>query len=346
MIALSAISQEDDVFIFKDFNGEKQPIINTFDSSLNHSKVPTFEKDENDQEKFSFNEDVLRCLRLISKGTSISMVRNIVFLSVLNDLIQKPRNYQFLQIGDWSIFSDCLAEMLEKFNEKNHFYCLTDRGISTSKSNVSFLTTKPGEFILPSSRFSAVFIDDAYIENFAMISIDIFMSLKDYGKLFFLTNSNTMPPSLLSKSKKFLFDENSSLISLNVTSEFKKALYQQTPQYKIRQRKQSIIKNMNEVSIIIKSLQSLPKNGSIEILDYAISLLCKCEKIVNKIYIELNSMYIKTYFNELKESLIDYRLQINSNLKQIHYEKVQKCYQILTEEMAAYDDFVLTREVI
>ena len=72
---MSAISQEDDVFIFKDFNGEKQPIINTFDSSLNHSKVPTFEKDENDQEKFSFNEDVLRCLRLISKGTSISMKR-------------------------------------------------------------------------------------------------------------------------------------------------------------------------------------------------------------------------------------------------------------------------------
>ena len=86
----------------------------------------------------------------------------------------------------------------------------------------------------------------------------------------------------------------------------------------------------------------MPGDEQNNILDNIISSLHKSEKIINEIYPNLNSEYIKPYFNEFKETLIDYRLQHNNeqnHKNQMRFYKIEKTYKILLNEMTAQDDF-------
>ncbi len=346
VIFLSSIRQENGIFVFVDYNGLKHLLFNAMDFSLNHSNIRFFNIEEDGKETLSMLKDTALSLRSISDGSVISMVRNIVFLSVLDELIQKPHNYNFLQIGDVSSFTEQLANILKKFNVKNHLYCITENLPSKNILNVSFLTAKLENVILPYSKFSAVFIDDAYINNFSTIPTDLIMSLKNCGNLFFITNSDLLPKSLLDDSKVFVLHKDLSLVSLSVTEKLKHSLYLQTSYGKLEQQKRKIINIVDELSKNINELKNYQSVNSDEFLDQMISSVYQCELMINKIYIELKSSYIKTYFNELKEILIDYRLNKNESLKENYYERIKQHYQIARNELTTYDDFIFSKEAI
>ena len=346
MVNLVGITIENGKFIFANSSNSRQVLFDAFDLSGNHSKIPCkpIGTGEND---FMLFKEVVKCINIIHEDNSLmSITRNIVFLSVLNRIIKKPCRYQFLQIGDCSNFSRCLAKMLKLFNRDNSLFCLTNNIPSEKESNISFISVELGKNMLPTAQFSGVFIDDAMVESLSSFPPEIFLSLKNDGNLFFLTNAHSIPQPFWDSSKIFVLADNLFLISFSVTSKIKNNLLKDTPQEKINQQKNQIISTMNNLSNIINKLEFLSDGERNYNLDHIISSLSESEKILNTIYIDLNSMYIKPYFNELKEAMIDYRLQNDFDLRQAHYEKVQNRYRMVLNEMTAQDDFNIDDKIL
>ena len=103
------ITNENGVFLFIDNNGKKQELVDLMDSSENHSRI-TFACGGNDgQNHYPMLEDTFKYLNTMRDGSPATMMRLTVLLCILNELIQKPRNYQFLHIGDWSAFNENTA---------------------------------------------------------------------------------------------------------------------------------------------------------------------------------------------------------------------------------------------
>ena len=339
------ITNENGVFLFIDNNGKKQELVDLMDSSENHSRI-TFACGGNDgQNHYPMLEDTFKYLNTMRDGSPATMMRLTVLLCILNELIQKPRNYQFLHIGDWSAFNENLSDMLQKFNDNSHLYCLTkdyDEKITQNFSNVTIMPMHMNEFLPPESKFSAIFIDDMRIRSLSDIPTEIIMSLKDGGKLFFLTNIHSIPNSLIIPFQEFELQNGVSLISLGITSELKNDLYNKTSKAELKRQKQQILDSINEVSYTIRRMRLLPDTKKCnQLLDKTIKSMHQNEKTLNKIYVELNSMYIKPYFNELKEALIDYRLQDNPKIKQSHYERIENRYMAVIQAMTEREDFVL-----
>ena len=338
---LSTIKKEKGIFIFEDINKNKQKLLNVIDFSINHSRV-AFHCFRDDKEVLSLMEDVDKWIASIHDGSIVCMMRSIILLSVLDELIQKPQVYNFLHIGEFSSFDECLGTALKKFNDNSHLYCLTDKKPDKEMTNISFISMKLGEFMLPSSKFSAIFIDDMHSRILTQIPIDVLLSLRDRGKVFFLSVPNSPPQPFPENRKEFKVSENLFLTSFYMTAKIREMLYKQTPEAKLNGKKRQIIKIIKEFSQNVNKLLFLPTNEQNSALDHAISSLHQSEKIINEIYPNLNSAYIKPYFNELKEALIDYRLQHEneqSHKSQMRFYKIEKAYNILLNEMTAQDDF-------
>ena len=341
---LSALHIEKGQFIFEGENSNRQILVDAFDVSANHSRVAFHNLTKEGIGNFTLFKDIYNWINTINDNSITAMARNVVLLSVINELIQKPRIYHFLQIGKWSPFSNCLAEVLRKFNDNNRLYYLTDDKASQELKNVSFISTENGKFLLPESKFSAVFFDEVdkiYLRTLDNVSKDIILSIKDGGKLFFFTFPNFVSQLSFKESKEFNMHKSFSLASVCITSELKNKFHQQTLQGKVAQEKQKIVKSLDELSENINKLEFLPVSEQVIFLDRLINQVYKAEKIISKIYSELNSMYIKSYFNELKESLIDYRLQIEGKFHKSYFEKILEIYRLVLHEIKIKDDFVL-----
>ena len=347
MINLIGIIIENGKFIFVNDSNDRQVLFDAFDFPGNHSKVPCKPIGTGENEFLLFKEVVKSINNIHEDNSLVSITRNIVFLSVLNKIIKKPCRYQFLQIGDCSNFSRCLAKMLKLFNSDNNLFCLTNNIPSEQEPNVSFISVELGNYMLPSDKFSGIFVDSAMVKSLSSLPPELFLSLKDDGDLFFLTNANSIPQPFLDNSKIFMYTDNLFLISFSVTAQIKDNILKNNhPSMKLDQQKKQIIGTINNLSSVINKLEFLPNSERNAILDHSISLLSESEKILNTIYIDLNSMYIKPYFNELKEAMIDYRLQNDFNLRQAHYEKMHNRYRAVLNEMTAQDDFDIDIKIL
>ncbi|MBR1730202.1 MAG: hypothetical protein IJ728_11845 [Selenomonadaceae bacterium] len=336
---LSSIYQENGVFMFIDYYEKKQALFNATDFSSNHSRVNFHITEKNGKSNFVFFNDISSRLSDIHDGSINAMIRNVILLSLLQDLIEKPRIYEILFFGERSLFSDHLAKILEKFNDQNHMYCLTDNEPPKEFSNVSFMPKNLvfDQVIFPKSKFSAVILDNI---NLQMIPLDIATSLKVGGKLFFISDPNLISETIFYNSKVFAFDEKVFLFELCMTADIKEEFYRQTPQGQIEEIKKFIADQFEELQNVIKKLKLLSFEEQSKILDQSINNLHKSEKLINEIYVELNSVNIKPYFNELKEIFIDCRLQQNRKKRQKYYEKIEIQYQKVLQEMNLFEDFV------
>ena len=347
VIILSSISQKDGKFIFTDYQDNEQILLDAVDMFNNRSKISVKRPIQIGNEIFLLKDVISRHLNVLNDESLSSFLHSLALLIIVDKFMQKPQNLQLLQIGDWSKFSDSVVNLFNLFGNKNHLYCLTNDNYSTNIPNVSFIPVKLGDELLPQSRFSMAFIDFARVVSLTSVPAEVFLSLKDGGNLLFLTDLFSMPKTLIDKIKVYLLTDRLAFISLSIDSKIKDDIFKQTSQGKLKAQKQEIIDSIQSLSKIIKKLEFLPENKRISALDDVINSIIKSEKVLMQIYEELNSFYIKPYFNELKEALIDYRLQKDSSLRKVHFEKIGDLFRKILYEMTAQADFALNmKEVI
>lgn len=344
---LSSISQEDGKFIFTDYHGKEQVLLDAVDMFNNRSKISVKRPIQIENKIFLLKDIISHHLNILNDESLPSFIHSLALLIIVDKFMQKPQNLQLLQIGDWSNFSSHVANLFTLFGNKNHLYCLTNNNYSANIPNVSFIPIKLGDDLLPRSRFSMVFVDIASPISLTSIPAEVFLSLKDGGNLLFLTNLSSIPKILIDKAKVSLLTDRLAFISLSIDSELKNDIFKQTSQGKLEAQKQQIVDSIQSLSKIINKLEFLSENKRISTLDDIITSVIKSEKVLAQVYEELNSFYIKPYFNELKEALIDYRLQKDPSLRKVHFEKIGVLFRKVLYEMTARADFALNmKEVI
>ncbi|MBR2179429.1 MAG: hypothetical protein IJ862_03415 [Selenomonadaceae bacterium] len=341
MIVLISIGQENGRFIFTDCNDKEHVLLDAVDIFNNRSKISVKRPIQLGNDILLLKDIIFSYLHILNDGTLVSFVRSLALLSILDKLFQKPLNFQFLQIGGWSSFSGCVANVFDLFGNKNHLYCLTNDKISLDISNVSFISDELGTDLLPNSKFSMVFIDVPDAISLSSVSAEVFLSLKDGGSLMFMADLHSIPKFLIDKSQISLINDRVAFVSLPIHSELKDVIFKQTDLGKLKLQKQQVVESIKNLSKIINKLEFLSNDKRNFLLDDTISSIVESEKIIVNIYEELNSSYIKPYFNELKEALIDYRLQDNDNMRKIFFEKILDNFRKVLYEMTYKDDFVL-----
>ena len=336
-----SIKHDEGKFIFNDFKDIEQIALDVLDLYSNHFKISSKRKMQIGNEILTLKDLVKQQLIFLNDGSLLSMIHNLVLLIVYKKLMQKPCNFQFLYVGEWTKLCECLSSILLMCGEKNHLYVLTKNIPSKDISNVTFISLPLDDDLLPPSRFSMIFIDSLMFADISVIPSNLFFALKDCGDLIFITNPNKFVKSLKDRSEIFLLDENMALISFNVNSQIKNEIHKQSNQYQVSSQKKKIIDSICNLSRVIHKFKFFSDEERKNILDEIILSVSQSEIIINDIYEELNSKFIKPSFNELKESLIDYRLYDEEN----YYLNVLDKYKIVLNEMIAYDDFDLKEEI-
>ncbi len=332
---------ENGKFIFAEDDGVKHFLTDNLLVTTSDYSAISFRPFQIGGKNFFLLAEISKAVREINDESPMAMFRIITFLSVINELTQKPKIYKFLQIGTPSKFTSHLAYILKVFDVRSQLYCLTDNKTEEEFQHVSFMSMNINDLNLPNSKFDAVFFDNVNIGSLENIPREIYLSLKNFGKIFFIAHPNSIPQPFVKVSKEFKVTQNYSLMSFTLRANLKANIFAQSDNENLNRKKNQIVRSIKELSKIIYKLEFMADDERKNTLDGIISSIAQSEKIFNEIYAELNSRYTKTYFNELKEALIDYRLTDDENFKSVFYDKILERYKFVLHEMTARDDFAV-----
>ena len=319
---MSYINFEGGKFFFYDAADKKILLADVVTSAENRSKFHSHQFiSARGDVYYPLLEEIYKHLNKIFDGSNDSMIRLLIFLRLTAELLRKQQIQKVLCVGEWSELNSSLARFLPQFNAENFLYNFAKSKPIEKFNNVKFIFADEDDCLLVENKFSTIILSQP------LLQIEMFFSVKDFGKIFFAANKSGVPPVILQSSKVYDLTEYFSVFELTITPELKNFLRPSTLSGLLSQKKFSIRQVVEKFPEVIDKVTSLSGNEKKYVLDQYISELGKVEKVLNEIFINLHSDTVKHNFNVLKEFLIDYRLFGGGE------EKIFAKYNILTEDM-------------
>ena len=251
------------------------------------------------------------------------MINLVIFLRITAELLRKMQVQKVLCVGEWSELNSALARFLPQFNAENILYSFAKSTPLEKFDNTKFIFADETEILLPENKFSTIILSRP------LLQVEMFLSVQNFGKLFFAANRSGVPPIIQENSQLYNFEGDYAVFEVTVTQELKNFLRTLTPQGQLAQKKTSIAETVKKFPALVKDFDTLTMQEKISVLDKYISELAEAEKVLNEIFINLHSDTVKQNFNMLKEFLIDFRLFKNDGARAV------KQHKILVEDMKA-----------
>ena len=317
---MSKINYSNGKFFLED-GGQYSLLVDIRTSSENRSRVHSHQFNEKGGVEFPLTDTVKAATKNIFRQTPESLAEVVTYLRIVARLLKKPQIHSVLRVGNWSPLNESLAEILPQFNPANKFYCLSEMRPLGKIPSVNFIFAEGEEFPLPENKFDTIILSGRQIP-----SLEMLLTLKDYGKIYFTALNSSIEEPLKSLSKIFPLTAELSLLELEISPHFKVEIKRRTPQGIFEEKKAEIIQVVSTLPDVIEKFRTLPRKKRNAVLDKYIAEFSRAEKILAEIFPELHSDTIKFNFNVLKETLIDLRLD-NGSLAH-----VDRQYEILTKD--------------
>lgn len=288
------------------------PLLDCRDVNLNRSRINShqFSKDGNGV-VFPLEEEVTAATKKIFRNTLLSLAETVIFMRVVNELLRKPQIQNVLLIGQPSPFAEELAEILPKFNPANRLH-------HPEKIEV---------YLLAENRFDTVIF-------FAQRTppLELVLSVRDWGKIYFLAPPNGAEELLTSRAKIFSLTEQAALFELEISPSFRREFRARTPAGQLAEKKSEITRVLDALPDTIKKYTILTRKKKFSGLDEYIAELSRAERVLAEIFPMLHSDTIKLNFNMLKEFLIDLRLADDDKSKRLAVTRINQQYEILWQD--------------
>lgn len=342
---------------FNDFKGHQQLILD-YSPLKNYSSMPSYYINT----KGYFSDNFVNWLstifirasklKTVGKITGNNLEYLVTSLFIIQQLVNKQRNFRVLEIGcDNGVLSVLIAEILKHFNSDNRLICVSEEQVNTEQDQwLKLMSTSSAIDIV--SRYIGDFTELPFRENdFDLVIVNGTMQfvqaksvfeqaalvLRNQGILYVIAELQTdlfaLSSESLKNSSNYLINETTTVFFKKLSRADRKALITHTSQIKVFKTKRTIIDNLNIIKEPIINLSNLT---AIE-LDEIIKIVSRTEDLVLNIFNQLISLKLKYYLNELKETLINYRLNlgIKSNLE----KSCQRQYQLVLHEIKVSEDF-------
>lgn len=300
---MSYINFEGGKIFFYDAEDKKIFLLDAVTSAENHSKFHSHQfLSRGGGMGFPLSEEINKHLNKIFDGSIESITSAIIFLRITAELLHKMQVQKVLSVGEWSEINSALARFLPQFNAENILYSFAKSTPLEKFDNTKFIFADEIEILLAENKFSTVILSRP------LLQVEMFLSVKDFGKLFFAANRSGVPPIIQDNARLYNFEGGYTLFEMTITPELKNFLRSQTPQGQLAQKKFAVKQVVEKFPAVLDKTTSLSGNEKNFVLDRYIAELGTAEKVLNEIFIHLHSDTIKQNFNMLKEFLIDYRL--------------------------------------
>ena len=225
--------------------------------------------------------------------------------------------HKVLRVGQWTQFDESLTEILPQFNPDNKLYCLSETRPLGKIPSVNFIFAEGGEYLLPENKFDTIIFPTTP-------PTEILLAVRDYGKIYFTAQPWRLEEFLKSQAQIFSLTQEVALFELEVTPQFRQAIYKRSSQAQLDDKKSAITQVVEKLPAVMKKFNPRKK---LSYLDEYIAEVTRAENILAEIYPSLHSDTIKFNFNVLKEFLIDLRLGNGSTAR------VNRQYEILAQDL-------------
>lgn len=348
---------KDTKVFFNDFNGQQHLVLN-YAPLINHSSMPSYVMNQEGYLANNFFDWLSAIFTRVNQWKSEGKLVGdevtylVTSLLIVQQLVKKQRNFRILEIGcDKGAFSVLIAEILKHFNLNNRLVCVSEEQVNTEQDIwLQLMSTSSAANIV--SRYIGDFTELPFKENyFDLVIINgttqflqaerVFQQaalvLRNQGILYGINEQrpdmDVAWSKMLGDSARYLVDEETAVYAKQLSAKNKQMLIAQTPQNQFSKIK-SIISN--NLAIIEDHIFNLNHLTAVE-LDNTIKVVSQTEDQTLKIFNQLISLNLKFYLNELKESLINYRLELGE--KTVLEKNCQQRYQQLMQEIKNSEDF-------
>ena len=170
-------------------------------------------------------------------GSAKSMVKLLIFLRLTAELLRKQQIQRVLSVGEWNELNSALARFLPQFNAENFLYNFAKSKPIEKFDNTKFIFADEEEILFAENKFSTIILSQP------LLSPEIFLAVKDFGKLFFAATKNSCPDFLKNSSQIFEIENNFAVFEVTVTPELKNIFILGTAEGQLAQKK-----NFNQAS--------------------------------------------------------------------------------------------------
>ncbi len=325
---MSTVNFKDGRFFLRDGTNDKL-LLDCVSWSANRSRVHSTQlADVKGTLEYPLMSTVNRLSKKIFRNTPESMAEVVIFMRTIARLLVKPQVHNVLRIGTWSPLDEALAEMLPQFNPANKLYCLsTTRPLGKIPSTV-FLCAEGGQFPLPENKFDTVISIGQ-----SLLTSEIFLSLKDFGKIYFAAPQDKLPDTLRPTTEVFSLTDKAALFEVELTPALRREIFRATPQGQLEAQKlfvKQTVANFPATAKKFNTASSVEKNF---LLDKYIAELTRAEKVLAEIFPSLHSDTVKFNFNLFKEFLLDVRLVPDANAQKVSSTRAVRQHEILTRDL-------------
>lgn len=360
------INFENGWFCLTDGYNNKTPILKRYDPLNNYSSLPVYETDGGKKyPMFDVLTSIFGDFDRVNEGVAQGLDKTEVQLCVLlitKALLKKHRDFKVLEIGcDNGALSFSLARLLKAFNPKNQLICVTDAMsmnrndrwhdkifLSGAEEIVSLVTTPYESTLFPRDYFDIVILNgSAAFEDPGKVIYNAVNFIKNNGLLIALPASQYLLSScfqvIAENCDEFYLNSVSSVLVKTINKKDKYLAYKRTEDYKVSLLKQDIVSTFVSLKKFIENLgETAYLDGNHDLaIDEQIRMVMRAENDVLTIFSHLDSLDIKFNINELKESLISYRL-CHDESERKHFAAVcSQKYQAVICEMRKYADFLI-----
>ena len=317
---MSYLKPENGNFVFYDAFNKPQILIDLRNPAVNQSDLP----------QGLLLQQVNSSLPKLFNGAPDVSLNVMIYLRIIAHLMKKSQVHHVLRIGAWSPLDEVLAETLPKFNPANKLYCYVSHRPVGKFEHVNFIAAEVngGGLVISENKFATIIFPERKIPP-----AEILLAAKDWGKIYFIAPSGSLPDFLKPQARAFVFEQNFSLFELEISPNLKQELRRHSAQGQLELKKLQIKEVVAAISHVSKKFNALPPQERNACLDEYIAKVSRVEKILNEIFPDVHSDTIKQNFNMFKEFLIDVRLYDDWQLKKIAVEDLNNQYKILAQDL-------------
>ena len=162
---------------------------------------------------------------------------------------------------------------------------------------------------------------------------EILLAAADWGRIYFVAPSGSLPDFFKPQARAFVFEQNFSLFELEISPNFKREIRRRSEQGQLEEKKLYIKRIVAAISQVSEKFNALPMQEKNACLDEYISEVSRAEKVLNEIFPAVHSDTIKQNLNMFKEFLIDVRLYDDWQMKKLATEDLNNQYRILVQDL-------------
>jgi ubiquinone/menaquinone biosynthesis C-methylase UbiE len=348
---------KDTKVFFNDFN-QQQRLVLDYSPLINHSSMPSYLVNQKGYRTNNFLDWLSAIFTRVSQWkdngaiASNGLVYLITSLLTVQQLVRKQRDFHVLEIGcDPGALSVLIAEILKHFNSNNRLICVSEEQVNTEQDIwLQLMSTSSAADIV--SRYIGDFTDLPFRENYFDIVIingntqfaqveKVFQQaalvLRNQGTLYGISEQrpdvDVAWSKMLGAADCYPVDEETVVYAKQLSAKNRQVLMAQTTQNKFSKIKETVNDNLTIIKNSVFNLNNLTKNE----LDKTIGVVSQTEDQILKIFNQLISLNLKFYLNELKEALINYRLELGE--KTVLEKVCRQRYQQLVWEIENSEDF-------